>query len=467
MSATRCLLHPHPRRPHAQSASSSLQEPMPTLQAIAANLDKNVSEEEAIKARAAVEHATPEPEKGLADGFAQLSHRLFGQAAAPAPAALAPAATPAPAGGGASLPNDLAPPARRPSKVPNEQSDRRAKSTKTATDRAAAATRLQAMQRGKSGRMVVAQDQTAGNRIDQSYRAYEAKDQEKREKERKRQEAQEKKRQADGKREEDLRVAESEKKALAAKAAELRKAAKGGDTDECKRLIAKGYDAAAKDPSSGNTSLHVASWFDRDATVLALLDAGVDIDVMDDRGRTPLMVAVSNCSTAAMCALVDDGADVELQSVESEFEWSALMYAAARGHADAIGERTHAVNPSCACVPTAPPLTVRPHLITWRAQAYFSMRRRAYSTRRTPTDAPRSKSPSSMVSKRPRMPSTWPLMRARSPRTTSRSAARNRTRGSSSEAPPRARSLLDRARCSTMSSQRPTRPGGRAGSTSA
>jgi ankyrin repeat protein len=49
------------------------------------------------------------------------------------------------------------------------------------------------------------------------------------------------------------------------------------------------------DVTKGSTALHVAAWRAWPATVKLLLERGANVNVIDGKGRTPLMLAVKAC----------------------------------------------------------------------------------------------------------------------------------------------------------------------------
>ena len=153
--------------------------------------------------------------------------------------------------------------------------------------------------------------------------------------------------------------------AHAAEAPPLVSAAKQGDTETLRALLAQGsaVDIAEGD---GTTALHWASYRDDlDATAL-LLDAGAAVNVANDLGATPLWSASQNGSVAMVRRLLEAGADPNLalwsgetplmvgaragatNVVERLLEYgaetdaraargqTALMWAAAQQHADVV-----------------------------------------------------------------------------------------------------------------------------------
>ena len=69
------------------------------------------------------------------------------------------------------------------------------------------------------------------------------------------------------------------------------------------------------------------------AEVSRLLQAGADVDRVDDNGRTPLHDACVNGHADVVSLLLDAGAEVDPADNQ---KWTPLYYACARGHADVV-----------------------------------------------------------------------------------------------------------------------------------
>ena len=216
------------------------------------------------------------------------------------------------------------------------------KNSQATPQRQTAATKLQAVQRGRSGRQLnadppprMSETLSEHSRSSRSRRAAKSYEAERAKLEQKRKVEQEKQRQ-----QQEQKAAEQ---AAAAKAvhtalreAKLIQAATAGNADECRQLLAEGISVEACD-SNGRTALHLAALNDHTETILVLLDAGIDIDARDACGMTPVSIAAQAGKTEALCVLVDDGADVELAAATSAYKMTPIMFAAKNGHADAIG----------------------------------------------------------------------------------------------------------------------------------
>ena len=100
------------------------------------------------------------------------------------------------------------------------------------------------------------------------------------------------------------------------------------DCELCVRfLLEHGADAKAK-TGSGYTALHAASFEGNPATAKLLLDAGAPVNVADERGLTPLMMAANSRTKnrEVVRMLLDRGADTEAKdgSGRTAAEWAAI-----------------------------------------------------------------------------------------------------------------------------------------------
>jgi ankyrin repeat protein len=76
-------------------------------------------------------------------------------------------------------------------------------------------------------------------------------------------------------------------------------------------MLAKGADPDASGPA-GERALHACARLGRPELALALIEAGADLNALDDEGRTPLMLALELAPDAATPALlIEKGARLE------------------------------------------------------------------------------------------------------------------------------------------------------------
>ncbi|MDE2489961.1 MAG: ankyrin repeat domain-containing protein [Elusimicrobia bacterium] len=93
--------------------------------------------------------------------------------------------------------------------------------------------------------------------------------------------------------------------------------------------LRKGAKVNAKDPATGDTALFAAAADNRDARVVsALIKAGASVNVKDDGGMTPLMVAGKPDIARA---LIKAGADVNATDKQG---WTPLIYAVSKAALD-------------------------------------------------------------------------------------------------------------------------------------
>lgn len=103
-----------------------------------------------------------------------------------------------------------------------------------------------------------------------------------------------------------------------------------GHVEIVKVLIQHG---AAVHIAGRETPLHTAAYHGQRACAQALLDAGLPVDAVDERGTTPLSHAAWNGHSALIEDLLSRGAQVDAQNA---LGWTALMQASLQGHVDVV-----------------------------------------------------------------------------------------------------------------------------------
>jgi len=104
---------------------------------------------------------------------------------------------------------------------------------------------------------------------------------------------------------------------MMSEAKEIIKAAKTGDLNTVTRLITGKPDLINALDRNGSMPLHCAVWQGHADVVLALLDAGADVEVHNENshwGTTPLHAAAHGNQKAVAQILVDRGADINVRS---------------------------------------------------------------------------------------------------------------------------------------------------------
>lgn len=108
-----------------------------------------------------------------------------------------------------------------------------------------------------------------------------------------------------------------------------------GDMDAVRQHIAAGSDLNLKEPSMGSTPLISASVFGKTDVALALIEAGADVNLQNNEGSTALTTAAFLCRIEIVKALLGNGADKEirttagstaLESVSGSFEDVRFIY---------------------------------------------------------------------------------------------------------------------------------------------
>ena len=121
--------------------------------------------------------------------------------------------------------------------------------------------------------------------------------------------------------------------AMSAAASELTDAARRGDKDALRGLIASKADVNEPD-GDGTTALHWAAYNDNGDVAELLIRAGASVHAVTRNGAlTPLLVASANGSTVVVEKLLAAGAKSDVRSTDGA---TPLMLAAASGSADAV-----------------------------------------------------------------------------------------------------------------------------------
>lgn len=117
----------------------------------------------------------------------------------------------------------------------------------------------------------------------------------------------------------------------------LHEAVGSNRTETVKLLIANGADLGATD-KTGMTPLHVAAMWNRAEQVAILLDAGADLDARDKFGDTPLHTAAVFGSKEAIRALVERGADIHAANATGQTPLQAAVQWRRQEAADLLRE---------------------------------------------------------------------------------------------------------------------------------
>ena len=106
----------------------------------------------------------------------------------------------------------------------------------------------------------------------------------------------------------------------------LHRAARNGDTESVKALIARGANVSALD-MWGNTPMHYAVWMSGDVELLQILIVrGADLNVHDKlRGKTPLHLAAYNGDRNVVDILITGGADLNVKNLKGETPLDSAM----------------------------------------------------------------------------------------------------------------------------------------------
>ena len=118
--------------------------------------------------------------------------------------------------------------------------------------------------------------------------------------------------------------------------APLHVAAARGQSDIVNGLLERGAKATASSKKDGITALHCAASKGDEATIKCLVKHGADVNALTtvEQSETPLRLAMLNNHVAAMVALIDSGAEINLVTPDN---WLPLHFAAEMGLLNAIG----------------------------------------------------------------------------------------------------------------------------------
>ncbi len=114
---------------------------------------------------------------------------------------------------------------------------------------------------------------------------------------------------------------------------EFLEAAMRGDYEAVLAALERGMDVNAVD-ESGRTALQLASFDGFHEVVQLLLDRGATVDAVDAAGRSALMFASTASNIETVELLLEAGASVDL--VDKEEHFTALMFAAAEGQIEVV-----------------------------------------------------------------------------------------------------------------------------------
>ena len=115
-------------------------------------------------------------------------------------------------------------------------------------------------------------------------------------------------------------------KELTPPALDLQSATIMGDLVTVEKHIEAGSNLDEKEPIMGSTPLLTAAFFGKTEIAKALIEAGADINLQNNEGSTPLHSAAFLCRTEIVALLLDKGAD---QSILNNFGSTAQQSVAA------------------------------------------------------------------------------------------------------------------------------------------
>jgi ankyrin repeat protein len=114
---------------------------------------------------------------------------------------------------------------------------------------------------------------------------------------------------------------------------EMRQAALDGDGENVNKLLEAGTQVNAMD-QDGHTALMFAAFNGHSEIVLALLEGGAGVDRRDLMGRTALLYASTGPFPETVKILLDKGAKPNI--IDSDEHFTPIMHAAAEGNLDVV-----------------------------------------------------------------------------------------------------------------------------------
>ncbi|GMH36939.1 hypothetical protein BSKO_04812 [Bryopsis sp. KO-2023] len=114
---------------------------------------------------------------------------------------------------------------------------------------------------------------------------------------------------------------------------DLFNAAGAGESAKVKDLLLKGADVSSTHKAISMTPLHAAAEEGRDDTVKILIEAGADIDALNEEEETPLFYAARSGHLGVTITLVKAGATVDSKT---DIDFTPMMEAAFKNHVEVV-----------------------------------------------------------------------------------------------------------------------------------
>jgi fucose 4-O-acetylase-like acetyltransferase len=120
----------------------------------------------------------------------------------------------------------------------------------------------------------------------------------------------------------------------------IHEAAIEGNIEVIRQHIKAGSDLDEKEPAGGSSPLITAITFDRTEVAMALIEAGADVNFINNAGSTPLHTAAFFCRPEIVKVLLEKGADKNIRNKagSTAFESVTVPYDAVRGIYDYFGK---------------------------------------------------------------------------------------------------------------------------------